>query len=134
MRSRYDDILSGRSPAIRVRAMPADANPAGDIFGGWLMSQVDLAAAVVAEQRAGGRVATVAVNAFAFQAPVYVGDLVSCYGRVVRVGRTSLTIQVEAYARRAGDSTQEVRVTEATLTFVALDEHRRPRAVPPEKA
>lgn len=132
MSGQYDDILTGQAPAIRVTAMPADANPAGDIFGGWLMSQVDLAAGVVAGQRARGRVATVAVNAFAFQAPVFVGDLVSCYGRVVRVGRTSLTIQVEAYARRSDG--QEVRVTEATLTFVALDEHRRPRPVPPDPA
>jgi acyl-CoA thioesterase YciA len=132
MSSHYDDILAGRQPAIRVIAMPADANPAGDIFGGWLMSQVDLAASVVAGQRARGRVATVAVNAFSFEAPVYVGDLVSCYGRVVKVGRTSLTVEVEAYARRAQDPSQVVRVTAATLTFVALDAQRRPRPVPPE--
>lgn len=125
-----DPVLAGTEPAIRVLAMPADINPTGDIFGGWLMSQMDLAGGIVASRRARGRVVTVAMNAFEFHQPVFVGDLVSCYGRVVRVGRTSLTVQLEAYAERAADPGQVVKVTEATATFVAVDEQRRPRPVP----
>ncbi len=125
-----DPVLAGTEPAIRVLAMPADTNPTGDIFGGWLMSQMDLAGGIVASRRARGRVVTVAMNAFEFHQPVFVGDLVSCYGRVVRVGRTSLTVQLEAYAERAADPGQVVKVTEATATFVAVDEQRRPRPVP----
>ncbi len=125
-----DPVLAGTEPAIRVLAMPADTNPTGDIFGGWLMSQIDLAGGIVASRRARGRVVTVAMNAFEFHQPVFVGDLVSCYGRVVRVGRTSLTLHLEAYAERAGDPGQVVKVTEATATFVAVDEQRRPRPVP----
>ena len=125
-----DPVLAGTEPAIRVLAMPADTNPTGDIFGGWLMSQMDLAGGVVASRRARGRVVTVAMNAFEFHQPVFVGDLVSCYGRVVRVGRTSITLHLEAYAERAGDPGDVVKVTEATATFVAVDEQRRPRPVP----
>jgi acyl-CoA thioesterase YciA len=125
-----DPVLAGTEPAIRVLAMPADTNPTGDIFGGWLMSQIDLAGGIVASRRARGRVVTVAMNAFEFHQPVFVGDLVSCYGRVVRVGRTSLTLHLEAYAERAGDPGKVVKVTEATATFVAVDEQRRPRPVP----
>ena len=128
-----DPILAGTEPAIRVLAMPADTNPTGDIFGGWIMSQIDLAGGIVASRRARGRVVTVAMNAFEFHQPVFVGDLVSCYGRVVRVGRTSLTLHLEAYAERAADPGQVVRVTEATATFVAVDEQRRPRPVPPQE-
>jgi acyl-CoA thioesterase YciA len=126
-----DPILAGTEPAIRVLAMPADTNPTGDIFGGWIMAQMDLAGGVLASRRARGRVVTVAMNAFEFLQPVFVGDLVSCYGHVVRVGRTSLTLQLVAYAQRAGDPGQVVKVTEATVTFVAVDEQRRPRPVPP---
>ncbi|MEL0082877.1 MAG: acyl-CoA thioesterase [Gammaproteobacteria bacterium] len=118
--------------AIRVIAMPADTNPTGDIFGGWLMSQVDLAAGVVAAQRARGRAVTVAVNSFEFKQPVYVGDLVTFYGQVTRVGNTSLTIKVEAYAQRSTTPDEGVRVTKAELTFVAVDERGRPRQVPQE--
>ena len=125
-----DPVLAGTEPAIRVLAMPADTNPTGDIFGGWLMSQIDLAGGIVASRRARGRVVTVAMNAFEFHKPVFVGDLVSCYGRVVRVGRTSLTLHLEAYAERAADPGEVVKVTEATATFVAVDEQRRPRPVP----
>jgi acyl-CoA thioesterase YciA len=125
-----DPVLAGTEPAIRVLAMPADTNPTGDIFGGWLMSQIDLAGGIVASRRARGRVVTVAMNAFEFHEPVFVGDLVSCYGRVVRVGRTSLTLHLEAYAERAADPGEVVKVTEATATFVAVDEQRRPRPVP----
>ena len=126
-----DPVLAGTEPAIRVLAMPADTNPTGDIFGGWIMAQMDLAGGVVASRRAGGRVVTVAMNAFEFLEPVFVGDLVSCYGHVVRVGRTSLTLQLVAYAERARDPGQVVKVTEATATFVAVDDQRRPRPVPP---
>ncbi len=129
-----DPILAGTEPAIRVLAMPADTNPTGDIFGGWIMSQIDLAGGIVASRRARGRVVTVAMNAFEFHQPVFVGDLVSCYGRVVRVGRTSLTLHLEAYAERAADPGQVIKVTEATATFVAVDEQRRPRPVPDSAA
>lgn len=120
---------SGRMPAVRTLAMPADTNPSGDIFGGWLLAQMDIAAGTVAYDRARGRVVTVALDAMAFHAPVYVGDLVSCYAEVVRIGRTSLTLQVEAWARR-GRTGQEIKVTEGRFTMVAVDEEGRPRPVP----
>jgi acyl-CoA thioesterase YciA len=123
--------ITGREPAVRAIAMPADTNPSGDIFGGWLLAQMDLAAGTVALIRAKGRVATAALDAMSFHAPVYVGDLVSCYVEVARVGRTSLTIQVEAWARR-GRSGEEVKVTEGRFTMVAIDDKGRPRPVPPE--
>ena len=118
-----------RDPAVRTLAMPADTNPAGDIFGGWLLAQMDVAAGTVAWQRAQGRGATVALDAMAFHAPVFVGDVVSCYAQVVRVGRTSIAVQVEAWARRAR-TRDEVKVTEGRFTCVAIDEQRRPREVP----
>jgi acyl-CoA thioesterase YciA len=117
-------------PVIRTIAMPADANPSGDIFGGWLMSQMDLAASNVATRRARGRTATVAVDSMAFLSPVQVGDEVSLFARLLHVGRTSMKIDVEAW-RRSRDSEQSTKVTEATFTFVAIDEQRRPRPVPP---
>ena len=109
--------------------MPADANSSGDIFGGWIMSQVDIAGGVQAARLAQGRVATVAVNAFVFKQPVFIGDLVSFYARVVRVGRSSITVDVEVYAQRGTREESCVKVTEATLTYVAVDEQRRPRPV-----
>jgi acyl-CoA thioesterase YciA len=108
--------------------MPSDANYTGDIFGGWIMSQVDIAGSIPAIELARGRVATVAVNSFVFKQPVMVGDVVSFYARVVRVGRTSITVDVEVYARRR-ELHEEVKVTEATLTYVAVDDERRPRPV-----
>lgn len=120
-----------RDPAVRTVAMPADTNPSGDIFGGWLLSQMDIAAGTAAYVRARGRVATIAVDAMTFHQPVLVGDLVSCYAEVVRVGRTSITLRVEAWARR-GRTQAEVKVTEGRFTCVAIDEERRPRPVPPE--
>lgn len=115
--------------AIRVVAMPADTNPNGDIFGGWLLSQMDLAGAVVAVARARGRVATVAVDAMTFHKPVQVGEIVSCYARVLRVGRTSLPTRVEAWvSRREGGAAQ--LVTEGTFTYVAIDDQGKPRPVP----
>lgn len=116
-------------PAIRTIAMPADANPSGDIFGGWLMAQMDLAAGNVAYRRAQGRCATVAVDKIIFHSPVYVGDEVSLYARVVKVGRTSLTIDVEAW-RRSQDGDDRLKVTQASFVFVALDRGRRPRTLP----
>jgi acyl-CoA thioesterase YciA len=117
------------TPAIRTIAMPADTNPAGDIFGGWLMAQMDLAAGNVATRRARGRCATVAVDAMAFLSPVFVGDEVSLYAEVASVGRTSLRVGVEAWRRgREGDETGQV--TRAVFTFVAIDIQRRPRPIP----
>ena len=113
--------------------MPSDANYAGDIFGGWIMSQVDIAGSIPAMRRARGRVATVAVNSFVFKQPVFVGDLVSLYAEVVRVGRTSITVDVQVYAQRNPAEEECVKVTEATLTYVAVDGERRPREVPPEE-
>jgi acyl-CoA thioesterase YciA len=115
-------------PALRTLAMPADANPNGDIFGGWVMSQMDLAGSVPAVERAGGRVATVAVDAMRFHEPVYIGDLVSCYAEIMTVGTTSIGVRVETWARRRHNGAQ-VRVTEGTLIYVALDDSGRPRAV-----
>lgn len=118
-------------PAVRTLAMPADTNPAGDIFGGWLLAQMDIAAGTVAYERARGRVATVAIDAMTFHKPVLVGDLVSCYARVLRVGRTSITMQIEVWARR-GRTGEELKVTEGRFTCVAIDEQRQPRPLPPE--
>ena len=117
-------------PVIRTIAMPADTNPNGDIFGGWLMAQMDLAGGSAALRRANGRVATVAVDSMSFHNPVHVGDEVSIYANIIGVGRTSIRIMVEAWRRvRAADHRD--RVTSATFVFVAIDEERRPRAVDP---
>lgn len=118
---------------IRTIAMPADTNPAGDIFGGWLMAQMDLAAGNVAARRARGRCATIAVEGMTFLQPVVVGDEVSLYAHIVSVGRSSIRIQIEAW-RRARESEETIKVTQALFTFVAIDENRRPRAVPPDSA
>jgi acyl-CoA thioesterase YciA len=122
-------LPQGKEPTLRVVPMPADENQAGDIFGGWIMSQVDIAGSVAAVRIARGRVATVAVNSFQFKQPVLVGDLVSFYADVVRVGRTSITVNVEVYAQRRPEREEVVKVTEATLTYVAIDESRMPRVV-----
>jgi acyl-CoA thioesterase YciA len=119
-----------RDPAIRTVAMPADANANGDIFGGWMMAQMDLAGAVMAVRRAKGRVATVAVEAMAFHRPVTIGDLVSCYAELERVGRTSMTVRIDAWVeRRVGGKAEQV--TSGLFTYVAIDEQGRPRPVPP---
>ncbi|MFI5018283.1 MAG: acyl-CoA thioesterase [Dongiales bacterium] len=118
-------------PAIRTIAMPADANSNGDIFGGWMMSQMDLAGGVAAVQRAQGRIVTVAVDAMTFHLPVNVGDLVSCYSQVTRVGRSSLTVKIDAWVQRRIGRHME-RVTSGSFTYVAVDEKGRPRPVPPE--
>ncbi len=119
------------APLIRVVAMPADANPNGDIFGGWLLAQMDLAGGNLAVQRARGRCATVAVDAMVFHEPVFVGDEVSCYGEVIRTGRTSITTRIEAW-RRNLFSGELRKVTEAIFTYVALGDDRRPRPLASE--
>ena len=122
----------GEIPTLRIIPMPADTNAQGTIFGGWVMAQVDLAGSVPAVERAGGMVVTVAVNSFEFKEPVFVGDLVTFYARVNKSGRTSITVDVEVFAQRARDVKRDpVKVTEAQLTYVAIDENRRPRALPP---
>lgn len=120
-------------PALRTLAMPGDANPNGDIFGGWVLSQMDLAGSVPASERARGRIATVAMDAVRFHRPVYIGDLVSCYARIVKVGNTSITVKVETWATRRHDVTT-VKVTEGTLVYVAIDDAGRPRSVPSDQA
>lgn len=116
---------------MRVIPMPADTNASGDIFGGWVMAQVDLAGAVLPIQRTAGPVATVAVNQFVFKQPVRVGDLLSFYAEIVRVGNTSITVDVEVYAQRLADNAVHVKkVTEAKLTYVSLGADRKPRTVP----
>ena len=123
--------LPDEDPVLRVVPMPADANAHGDVFGGWIMSQVDIGGAIRAARRARGRVATVAVNSFVFKEPVLVGDVLSFYARVLRTGRTSVTVDVAVYAERI-DMAGAVKVTEATLVYVATDEQRRPRMLPAE--
>ena len=125
-------VLPDRAPVLRVVPMPADVNQHGDIFGGWIMSQVDIAGGVVAARHARGRVATVAVNSFTFKQPVLVGDLVTFYAEVVRVGRTSVTVDVEVYAQRNPTDIVTVKVTEASLTYVAVGDDRKPRPIPAE--
>ena len=119
-------------PVLRVMPMPSDANMHGDVFGGWIMSQVDIAGGVKAAARAKGRVATIAVTQFVFKQPVLTGDLLSFYAHIVRVGNTSITVEVEVYAQRNPEDPEVHKVTEATLTYVATDETRRPRKVPAE--
>lgn len=130
-----DEILStlpaGKTPQLRMIPMPADANVYGDVFGGWIMAQVDIAGSLPAMRRANGRVATIAVNSFLFKHPVFVGDLLSFYAEIVKVGNTSITVNVEVYSERNRLQAETVKVTEATLTYVATDENRKPRPVPP---
>ena len=115
---------------LKVIPMPADCNANGDIFGGWVMAQVDLAGSVIPARYADGRMATVAVNEFIFKQPVRVGDILSFYSKLTRIGRTSMTVKVEVYAERFRAQRKYVKVTEATLTYVAIDENGQPRAVP----
>ena len=114
---------------IRTLAMPADTNPAGDIFGGWVLSQMDLAGGALAARRCGGRCATVAITAMTFHEPIFVGDEVSCYAEIVKVGRTSMTLKVEAWAQRYLSDLME-KVTDADFVMVALDKRGKPKAVP----
>jgi len=114
---------------LRTLAMPADTNPAGDIFGGWLLSQMDIAGGIAAKQRSRGRVATVAVDSMTFHKPVFVGDVLCCYANIERVGNTSLTIRLQAWVIREAHAGERVKVTEGLFTFVAIGEDRRPRSV-----
>ncbi|MBS0304670.1 MAG: acyl-CoA thioesterase [Proteobacteria bacterium] len=123
-----------RELVLRVMPLPADLNANGDIFGGWIMAQVDLAGAVLPSRIAKGRIATVAVNQFVFKQAVSMGDLLSFYAKVVRVGRTSVTVHVEVYAERDPADPHIVRVTEASLTYVAIDKDGQPRPLPREPA
>jgi len=123
-------LPAGKVPALRVVPMPADANHNGDIFGGWIMAQVDVAGGTIAGRVARGRVATVSVNSFVFKQPVQVGDVLSLYADVTRVGNTSITVKVEVYAERGREEAKIVKVTEAVLTYVAIDLQGRPRPVP----
>ena len=111
---------------MRTVAMPADANPSGDIFGGWIMSQMDMAGAIYASYLVEGRLVTVAVEGMTFHLPVFVGDQVSCYCELVRTGNTSLSISIETWVRRKQAGEQYLKVTEATYTYVCVDEHRKP--------
>ncbi len=122
-------LAEGYELTYQVLAMPADTNAAGDIFGGWLMSQVDLGGSVLAVREAGGRVATVAVKSFRFLAPVQVGDLVTCHSRVMRVGNTSIEVHTEVHAAGRHAQADPRRVAEATLVYVALNDKGRPRPV-----
>ncbi len=115
---------------LKVIPMPADSNANGDIFGGWVMAQVDLAGSVIPARYAGGRIATVAVNEFIFKQPVRVGDILSFYSKLTRVGKTSITVKVEVYAERFQSQGQFVKVTEANLTYVAIDDQGKPRPLP----
>ena len=126
-------LPQNEEPTLRVSPAPSDTNATGDIFGGWIMSQVDIAGGILAARRARGRVATVAVNAFTFKKPVYVADVVSFYTQLVKVGTTSVTVDVKVYAERSWGTQspgEVVLVTEAVLTYVALDQHGRKRPVP----
>jgi acyl-CoA thioesterase YciA len=126
-----DSLPENRMPVIRVPARPADQNPGGSIFGGWIMSYVDIAGSIPALARVRGPVVTRAVDSFEFKKPVFAGDLVSCYADIVSEGRTSIKVRVEVYAERMTQGeTSCVKVTEAVLTYVAIDERRRPKHLP----
>ena len=124
--------LPDRDPALRVTPLPADVNIHGDVFGGWIMSQADIAGAIVAERTAQGRVVTVAVNEFVFKHSVAIGDLVSFYGEAVRVGTTSIAVEVEVYAQRRPEDVETYKVTEALITYVAVDRNGEKRKIPAE--
>ena len=126
----HTQLPTDKELVLKVMPMPADTNNNGDIFGGWVMAQVDLAGSVLPARRIQGRMATVAVNEFVFKQPVRVGDLLSFFAEVKRVGNTSITVQVEVYAEHIRTQGRYLKVTEASLTYVAIDENRRPRPIP----
>ena len=132
MAKTQDDCLpEGKIPVIRVPARPADQNPGGSIFGGWIMSYVDIAGSIPALARVRGAVVTRAVDSFEFKKPVFVGDLISCYAEIISEGRTSMKVRVEVYAERMKQGeTSVIKVTDATLTYVAIDGDRRPKQLP----
>ena len=129
--SSQDSLPENRMPVIRVPAMHADQNSGGSIFGGWIMSYVDIAGSIPALARVRGPVVTRAVDSFEFKKPVFVDDLISCYADIVSEGRTSMKVKVEVYAERMSrGETSCIKVTEATLTYVAIDENRYPKPLP----
>ncbi len=130
MNEHCDMRMPDRDPVLRVMPRPADVNAAGDIFGGWVMAQVDIAGAIPAMRRARGRIATVAVNSFLFKQPISVGDVVSFYATITKIGRTSITVDVQVYAERDPAHPVVVKVTEATLTYVCLNTDGSKREVP----
>ncbi|MEJ2629851.1 MAG: acyl-CoA thioesterase [Acidihalobacter sp.] len=125
-------LFGGIEPVLRVPARPGDINAGGDIFGGWIMSQIDIAGSIPAVARSGGRVVTVAVDHLVFMKPVKVGDIVSLYAKLLGVGRTSMKIGVEVYVHRGLQDPEFIQVSEATLTYVAVDGEGAPRVVPPQ--
>ena len=124
-----DPFRKNHAPSLRTVAMPADANPSGDIFGGWIMSQMDLAGAIYASYIVKGRIVTVAVKGMTFHLPVFIGDQVSCYCKTSRIGTTSISIHIETWVRRKQSAEQNLKVTEATYTYVVIDQHRKPIAI-----
>ena len=125
------DLPTDQELVLKVVPMPADCNANGDIFGGWVMAQVDIAGSVLAARLVRGRMATVAVNEFIFKQPVRVGDILSFFSRIARVGRTSVTVQVEVYAEHYRSQGDFAKVTEAQLTYVAIDDQGKPRPIEP---
>ncbi len=129
--NQQDRLPEGKMPVIRVQARPADINPGGSIFGGWIMSYVDIAGSIPARQRVRGAVVTRAVDSFEFKKPVFVGDLISCYADIITEGHTSVKVKVIVYAERMEEGEiQCIKVTEAMLVYVAIDENRQPKALP----
>ena len=125
-----DEFPSDRQPVVRILAMPADTNPSGHIFGGWIMSQMDIAGGIVAAGRASGRVATVAVTSMEFHKPVFVGDLISCFADIVKIGTSSITVKIDVFAQRwQASRIQTVKVTEAVMVYVALTDDGQTRPV-----
>lgn len=129
-----DDDTPRGDLMLRTLAMPADTNPAGDIFGGWVLAQMDIAGGIAAQEKTGGRVATVAVDSMSFHKPVYVGDVMCCYAEPVRTGTTSITFRIQAFVIRSAHSGVRVKVTEGLFTFVAIGEDRKPRTITPTDA
>lgn len=124
-------LPQGKIPVLRVLCVPADTNAGGSIFGGWIMAQVDIAGSIPASLRAKGNIVTRAVDSLEFKKPVHVGDLISCYAEVVSTGRTSVTVKVDVYAERSSKGIVEcLKVTEAQIVYVAIDENGRPRKLP----
>ena len=130
MSNSKNPYLENKQTLLRTLAMPADANPSGDIFGGWIMSQMDIAGASYARQIAQSRVVTIAVEAMTFLLPVYVGDEVSCYCETEKIGRTSVAVKIETWVRRDRLTDESIKVTEAVYTYVSIDENRTPKALP----
>ncbi len=122
-------IKNQQPPSLRTVAMPADANPSGDIFGGWIMSQMDIAGAIFASYVVKGRLVTVAVDSMTFHLPVFIGDQVSCYCETTRIGNTSISVHIETWVRRKHASEENLKVTEATFTYVCIDDERRPMQI-----